>query len=177
MHYNVATSLALVSGFLLDMDPIKVSREPDELKHKSHFVPAYLRHVRFTNDFLVWFLFIDGTKLSELGNARLKAPGVSSELQWGWSNTILFCILLLELHAWYKARWCASFFPYIVHPFSRNGESINWLAVCQMLQRWWVKFNECHCTLKNYRQWRTIPGGHTFRLAIDKCQSKPPVPR
>ena len=35
VSYNVATSLAPASGFLLDMDPIKVSREPDELKHKS----------------------------------------------------------------------------------------------------------------------------------------------
>ena len=43
----------------------------------------YLRYVRFTNEFLVWLLFIDVTKLSELGNARLEVPGVSSELQRG----------------------------------------------------------------------------------------------
>ena len=78
--HNVATSLAPASGFLLDMDPIKVSQEPDELKHKSHLVPAYLRHVCFTNKFLVWPL-LDVTKLSELGNAQLEVPGVSSKLQ------------------------------------------------------------------------------------------------
>ena len=54
VSYNMATSLAPASGFLLDMDPINVSREPDELKHKGHLIPTYLQHVRFTNEFLVW---------------------------------------------------------------------------------------------------------------------------
>ena len=48
VSYNVATSLAPASGFLRDMDPIKVSLEKDELKYKSHLVP-----ICFTNDFLV----------------------------------------------------------------------------------------------------------------------------
>ena len=81
----MATSLAPASGFLLDMDPIKVSQEPDKLKHKSKPRPRVFTTRTFYNFFLVWPL-LDVYNKVELGKAQLEVPEVSSKLQWGWSQ-------------------------------------------------------------------------------------------
>ena len=138
MSHNVVTSLAPVSGFLLDMDPIKVSREPDELKIKSHLIPVYIVftiHTFHKRIFSLVLSLLDVTKLSKLEtHSWVEVPGVSSELWRGWSQyMILFCISLLAciLYCIWRGNVCHYLYTLCIL-FKKLGESTNWLVVYQM---------------------------------------------
>ena len=111
MSYNTATSLAPASGFLLDMDPIKVSQEPNELKRKSHVVPAYLRHVTFHKQIFSLALVYRFNKVKWVGERSTQSS---------WTST--------RLKQYDFGAWCTSHDN--VHTF--------FCTLCILFKKWWV---------------------------------------